>query len=48
MNFGCLSNDNGEGNENILSYQMNGLFPTESSGPHPISDSKKKQNLKLL
>ena len=23
MNFGCLSNDDGEGNQNVLSYQMN-------------------------
>ena len=55
MNFGCLSNDDGEGKENVLSYQMNArffltfslLFPIESWGPHPISDSKKKQNLSL-
>ena len=26
MNFGCLSNDDGEGNENVLSYQMNARF----------------------
>ena len=26
MNFGCLSNDDGEGKENVLSYQMNARF----------------------